>query len=207
MIKNLFNRKETFGIVLILAFIFFLSYFNFLNSLMRSRDLQRRDDLTALAQALDKFYSDEDFGIYPPASADKKIVACIPEGTTYEQIKEVVGNRPKENKKKIFPLLTGCAWGDSSLTDPSDNTREQYLSVIPRDSKSSEGYSYIYFSTGKHFQVYGAYEGRGMPEYDAKIVARGLSCGNKICNFGKASRGTPLDISLEEFEEKLQGGM
>jgi hypothetical protein len=46
-----------------------------------------------------------------------------------------------------------------------------------------------------------------MPEYDPKIVARGVSCGKVICNFGKASRGTPLDRSLEQFEKELQGGM
>ena len=111
------------------------------------------------------------------------------------------------NKLKIFPRLTGCAWGDSSLTDASDNSKEPYLSIIPRDAKVSEGYSYVYFSTGRHFQMLGAYEGNGLPEYDPEIVARGLACGVKICNFGKASRGTPLDRSLEEFEKELQSGM
>ncbi len=205
--KNFFNKKEIVGIVTILLFIFSLSYLNFLNSLRRSRDIQRRDDLTALAQGLEKFYDDDDFGIYPPASSDNKIVACIPEGTSYEQIKEVVGNRPKENKKKIFPLLTGCAWGDSSLSDPADTSKEPYLSIIPKDFKASEGASYVYFSTGRHFQIYAAYEGKSMPEYDPGIIARGISCGTKICNFGKASRGTPLDRSLEEFEKELRGGM
>ena len=205
--KNFFNRKEIIGILAILLFILSLSYLNFLNSLRRSRDIQRRDDLTALAQGLERFYNDDDFGIYPPSSADNKIVACIPEGTSYEEIKEIVGNRPKENKKKIFAALTGCPWGDSALTDASDDSKEPYLSVIPRDSKASDGYSYVYFATASHFQIYGAYEGTGMPEYDPEIVSRGIFCGVKICNFGKASRGTPLDRSLEEFERQLQGGM
>jgi len=207
IMKNFFNKKEILGVVVILLFVVGLSYINFLNSLRRSRDLQRRDDLTALAQGLERFYNDEDFGIYPPASPDNKIVACIPDGTSYEDIKEVVGNRPKENKIKIFPLLTGCPWGDSSLSDPSDSSKEPYLSIVPKDSKASEGYSYVYFATARHFQILGAYEGKGMPEYDSKIVARGISCGSRICSFGKASRGTPLDRSLEEFEKELQGGM
>ena len=205
--KNFFNKKEILGIALILLFVVGLSYLNFLNSLRRSRDLQRRDDLTALAQGLERFYNDEDFGLYPPASADNKIVACIPEGTTYEEIKEIVGGRPKLNKLKIFPRLTGCPWGDSSLTDASDNSKEPYLSIIPRDSKASEGASYVYFATARHFQILGAYEGKAMPEYDPKIVARGISCGEVVCNFGKASRGTPLDRSLEEFEKELRVGM
>ena len=205
--KDFFNRKEIIGIFSILIFIFALSYLNYLNSLRRSRDIQRRDDLTALAQGLERFYDDDDFGVYPPASVDNKIVACIPAGTTYEEIKEIVGNRPEVNKLKIFPRLTGCPWGDSSLSDPSDNSKELYLSVIPRDSKASGGYSYLYFSTGKHFQVYGAYEGKAMPEYDPGIISRGLMCGSQICNFGKASRGTPLDVSLEDFEKELKGGL
>ena len=141
--KNFFNKKEILGIALILLFVVGLSYLNFLNSLRRSRDLQRRDDLTALAQGLERFYNDDDFGVYPPASADNKITACIPEGTTYEQIKEIVGGRPEVNKLKIFPRLTGCPWGDSSLTDASDNSKEAYLSIIPRDAKVSEGYAYV----------------------------------------------------------------
>jgi len=205
--KNFFSRKEIVGICLILTFIFALSFYNYKISLRRSRDIQRRDDLTALAQGLEIFYDDDDFGIYPPSSADGKIVACIPQGVDPETIKEIVGGRPELNKKKIFASLTGCEWGNSALIDASDLSKQPYLSAIPKDVKENEGYSYVYFSTGKHFQVYGAYEGKNLPEYDAKIVARGILCGDKICNFGKASRGTPLDRSLEEFEKELQKGM
>ena len=203
--KNFLTRKEIVGITLILTFIFALSSYNFKLSLRRSRDIQRRDDLTALAQGLESFYDDDDFGFYPPSSPDGKILACIPAGVDPETIKEIVGGRAV-NKKKIFAALTGCEWGNSALVDASDLSKEPYLSAIPQDVKESSGYSNIYFSTGKHFQVYGAYEGKGLPEYDPKIVARGILCGRQICTFGKASRGTPLDKSLEEFERELQKG-
>jgi len=42
--KDFFNRKEIIGIFSILIFIFALSYLNYLNSLRRSRDIQRRED-------------------------------------------------------------------------------------------------------------------------------------------------------------------
>jgi hypothetical protein len=198
-----FNKKEITGIVIILVGIFLLSLVNFRASLRRARDVQRRDDLTALSGALEKFYND--FEMYPPASADGKIVACLPEGVTIEDIKKIVGGRPELNKKKIFASLTVCEWGESTLEDVSDPSIGVFLSVIPKDSLHDEGYSYFYYSTPDHYQIYGAFEGKDMPEYDTKIVERSLSCGVNICNFGKASRGTPLDKSLQEYENELGG--
>jgi hypothetical protein len=196
-----FSKKETLGILAILVLIFAVSVVNYYASLRRARDIQRRDDLTALAQGLERFY--DDFGMYPPASSDGKIIACLPEGVTTEDVKKIVGNRPEANKKKIFPMLTSCQWGESTLEDVSDPSIQVFLSVIPKDSRQDEGYSYTYYSTPGHFQIYGAYEGRAMPEYDTKIIARGLACGAATCNFGKASRGTPLDKSLQVYENEL----
>lgn len=206
MIKfKFFSKKEAIAITVILIGIFLISLYNFRISLRRARDTQRRDDLTALATGLENFF--DDFGLYPPASSDGKIVACLAPGVTTEDLKKIIGNRPEINRQKIFPKLTGCEWGETSLTDPSDPSIEPYLSIIPKDSRQDEGYSYLYFSTGKHFQLFASYEGKDMPEYQSKIVARGVACGAKICNFGKASRGTPLDKSLEDYEEQLRNGM
>jgi hypothetical protein len=199
-----FSKSEFFGILIILSAIVALSVYNFNLSLRRARDIQRRDDLTALAGALEAFY--DDFGMYPPADADGKIVACLPAGTTSEEVKKIIGNRPEENRKKIFPYLTGCVWGETSLADVSDASLTPYLSVIPRDSQQDAGARYLYFSTGRHFQLLGAYEGKNMPEYSPAIIARNIGCGVRTCNFGKASRGTPLDKSLEEFETQLKSG-
>jgi hypothetical protein len=196
-----FSKSESLGILLILVFIFLISLYNFNLSLRRARDVQRRDDLTALAQGLEKFYND--FGVYPPATSEGKIVACPAPGVTQEDLKKIIGNRPEINRIKIFPKLAGCEWGASVLTDPSDPSITPYLSVIPKDSHASEGASYKYFSTGKHFQIYGAYEGNNMPEHSRAILTNKITCGINICNFGKASRGTPLDKSLEEYENEL----
>ncbi len=198
-----FNKKESFGILLILLFIFSYSTYNYFLSLRRARDIQRRNDLTALSEALERYYND--FNRYPLASSDGKIIACLPDDWTFEDMKKVLGGQPIKNRDKMFAKMVPCEWGKSALADISDNSRPIYLSVIPKDSREKDGYSYRYFSTGKHFQVYGSLEGKDNTEYSKAVTALRISCGSRVCNFGKASRGTPLDKSLGEYENELIG--
>ena len=81
------------------------------------------------------------------------------------------------------------------------------LSVIkslPKDPGTPSGYSYLYFTDGKYFQLYASLEGKtDEAEFNPKIEALNLKCGNFVCNFGKASGSTPLDISLEKYENEI----
>lgn len=196
-----FTKKESIGIFTILFLLVGVSFYNFKISFRGARDIKRRDDLTFLTVALERFYSD--YEMYPPASADGKIIDCLPAGITTEDIKKIIGGNPSLNRKKIFSALGSCEWGASSLADVSDPSIPIYLSVIPKDPRSVDGFSYFYFSTTKHYQLYGSFEGKDLSEYNKNIVARAIECGNRICNFGKASRGTPLDKSLSEYEKNL----
>jgi len=195
-------KKEITGFVLILLFIFGFSAYNFTLSLRRARDVQRRDDLTALVDALERYFND--FDRYPASTSDGKLIACLPKGWTFEDMKKILGGRPVQNRAKMFAQMAPCEWGTSSLSDVSDNSRPIYLTVIPQDPRALEGASYRYFSTGQHFQLLASFEGKDNSEYSQKILARKILCGNKICNFGKASRGTPLDVLLEEYEKGLK---
>ncbi len=194
-------KKEIVGLVIILIGIYFYSYWNYLVSLEKARDIQRRNDLTAVQSALEAFYND--FDRYPLASDEGEIIACLPEGWEREDMKYLLAGRPLENREKMFQTFAPCIWGESVFEDFTVEGKEPYLSHVPQDMESSKGRSYRYFSTGDHYQIFGSFEGKSVLDYSTKIEQRNISCGSDICNFGKASRGTPLDMSLKEYENKL----
>ncbi|KKR30710.1 MAG: hypothetical protein UT61_C0003G0038 [Candidatus Woesebacteria bacterium GW2011_GWA1_39_8] len=89
------------------------------------------------------------------------------------------------------------------LTEIKD-TETPYLAVIPSDPKTNEGFSYVYFSSANRFQLYAFLEGGvDEDEYNSGVFNRNLPCGVGICSFGKSSGETPLDISIEEYEQQL----
>jgi type II secretory pathway pseudopilin PulG len=91
-----------------------------------------------------------------------------------------------KSKKSIYP---------AKLSD---------LPSSPKDPGTPNGYSYLYLTNGKYFQLYASLEGKSEEsEYNSIIAAVGLKCGNYICNFGKASGNIPLDKSLEEYENEI----
>jgi hypothetical protein len=48
-------------------------------------------------------------------------------------------------------------------------------------------------------------EGEEEAEYRQDLVEYGLMCGERVCNFGKSSGSTPLDKSIQEYENELEG--
>ena len=175
-----FNKPELKVILIILIFLFIISTPNFIVSLRRARDAQRKADIGSIQDALYRYQAD--FGTFP-LSIDGKIAACKP--VTYEEVSGIK-----------TPVFSSCDFGKSSLTDLSDSSYPPYLKVIPNGS-------YYYFSNGSRFQIYGSLEGKSEDEYDESIIKRGIACREKICNFGKSSGKTPLDISIEEYETKI----
>lgn len=196
-----FTKNE---IKITLVLLIFISVFLLINlrvSLRRSRDAQRRADINAISDALGKYQ--KDFGFFPLSTKDGKILGC--KGDNFGPIPENI----KENEKKdyFFNLLKGCDWGKDTLTDVSDSQYEAYLKTIPGDPKNGKGYSYLYISDTYLYQLYAYLEGEEVENgYRQGIVDRQLKCGVNICNFGKAYGETPLEKSLQEYENEITGG-
>lgn len=78
------------------------------------------------------------------------------------------------------------------------------LPNAPKDPGTVNGYAYLYISDGKYYQLYASLEGGSdESQYNPKIAKLNLKCGNYICNFGVASGNTPLDKSIQEYENEL----
>ena len=177
------TKAEFFTVSLILLVVFSVSAFNFRIAIRKTRDSQRKSDVRAITEALNK-YKDE-LGFYPE-SAEGKIKAC-------DGGKTDLG----------ITVFKACEWGRDSLSDLADPSYLPYLKVIPSDVHSDRGVSYYYLSNVERFQIYASLEGADEAEYDPKIVSRKLPCGIKICNFGLSSGATPLERSIEEYENEI----
>lgn len=180
----IFTKKEFMGVGLILLTILGFMVFNFRVSERKARDVQRKQDVRDIVTALDSYRND--IGGYP-ASENGKIVAC--------------DSGKKDNLGKV--VLRSCDWGMDSFVDVAGLKGARYMERIPVDPKNSEGVRYYYVSDGRFFQLYAALESSAEAEYDPAIVARNLVCGNKTCNFGLGSGRTPLDKSIEEYENEI----
>lgn len=199
MINN-FSKQEIIVTSIILVLIVTVSLFNFRNSLMRARDVTRRDDLGAISNALGQFY--EDFGYFPPGQ-DGKIKYC--KADNFDKVLKDVQDDEVFDRNKFFEGLRGCEWGEDSFDDLLDDDYGPYIEKLPVDPKASEGLSYLYLSNGKRFQLYAHLEeGEDAQGYDTGIVDRQLLCGDKTCSFGKSFARTPLNISIEQYEEELE---
>ncbi|MBP7118883.1 type II secretion system protein GspG [Candidatus Woesebacteria bacterium] len=111
-----------------------------------------------------------------------------------------MGEYPASDNGKIvgcgsFKALTTCEWGEVF--------HEEYLRNLPRDPQFKDGASYRYVSDGNRFQLYASLESSSEPEFNERVIDLSLSCGNRICNFGRASGKTPLDKTLSQYENEL----
>jgi type II secretory pathway pseudopilin PulG len=88
-LRSGFSKPELLFVIIVLTGLVLISYANYQNSLSKSRDSQRRNGVSLLADALEEYFYDNDR--YPPADIKMGlIVAC--------------GN----NAEKPEP----CKWGD-----------------------------------------------------------------------------------------------
>ena len=195
-----FSKNEVVGVSVILSIIVVASLYNFRLALRRARDAERRSDLGSISNALSRY--NDDFGFFPPGSPDGKIKAC--KGETFEEKIREISRKDPFYMNKFFEALEPCRWGIDGLRDLSDESYPPYLKVIPGDPKANEGIVYSYLSNTKRFQIFAYLEGEEKEEgYSRAIVERQILCGVKICNFGKVYGETPLDKSLEEYENEL----
>jgi hypothetical protein len=192
-----FKKDEAVFVSIVLLVIFIVSFFNFRIAIRRSRDAQRRDDLGAITTALSNYKTD--FAFVPP-SVDNMILACKKDGVNFDE--PMQGS--EFDREEFFNNLRVCDWGIDGLVDISDDSYPPYISTLPKDPKSELGYKYIYMSSTGHFQVFAYLEGEeDEDQYNPEVVSRGLDCGGVICNYGRADGATPLNISIEEYEEML----
>lgn len=196
-----FTKNEVVGVSVILLLIIIASLYNFRLALRRARDAQRKADLGAIVNGLDKYNTD--FGVFPLASSHGKLKACLSEGMSLEDLKEEL-KAAVDEPGAFFEKLTPCEWGRDALRDVLDSDYPAYLKMIPIDPKADLGFSYIYLSNGKRFQLYAYLEGGEAEDgYRQEIVARKIFCGTQICNYGRAFGGTPLEKSIQEYENEL----
>lgn len=178
-----FSKQEIIGIAVIFLVLIAVSIPNFVVSLRRARDQVRKDDLGGLVPALGLYH--ENFGIFPLGSSDGRIMACKKPGDPVT----------KDKNGHLVVSFIPCNWGVDPLA--------VYMPLLPRDPDYQKGSGYRYISDGSRFQIYVSLESRDDPEYDPKIIARNLMCGNIICNAGRGYGRTPTGISLEEYEAQL----
>lgn len=194
-----FNKEEKIAITLILSAIIVVSFGNFRISIRRARDAQRRADLGDISKALGEFH--RDFGFFPP-SENGKIKAC--KSQEFDNKIEELKLEKELVLESYFAILFPCEWGKDSLRDLTDLTYSAYLETIPGDPAQEENIYYLYLSSNNHYQLYAYLEGEDEEiGYDEGIVKRYLMCGNQICNFGKSFGQTPLDKSIQEYENEL----
>ena len=199
-----FTKNELIGVTAILAIVVLLSLYNFRIALRRSRDAQRRSDLGQISNALEKYQTD--FGFFPLNTENGEIKACRPEDFD-ELVKELASKREFDTGKYLNALAP-CAWGRDPLKDLADERFSAYLETIPKDPRQDLGNAYFYLSNANRFQIYAYLEGEAAEiGYNEGIIARNLVCGENICNYGKSFGETPLDKSIEEYENELRENM
>ena len=184
-----FSKKEIKIVGIILFLIAFVSFFNFRVSIRRARDNQRKNDLGTLQSALENY--NHATGMFPLSSSDGKILACKGSDTYFDE------------EKQTWVNIKVCDWGKDDLADFSDPDNPVFMSPIPIDPKNLDGISFIYLSNGKRYQLLAHLEGKDEAEYNPKVEARAIMCGDEVCNYAKAFSSTPIDISVEEYENQL----
>lgn len=144
-----FSKTELKVLGIIFAVLFSISVPNFSLSLRRARDLTRKNDIRALADAAEAY----------------------------------------QKKYFYFP--------------DSLELLSEFLPHIPQDPQESKGMFYVYISNGRRYQILASLEDKEQDEYNEVIEKRGISCGLRLCNFGLGYGKTPLDKSLEEYENEI----
>lgn len=155
---------ELLVVVAILLILATVGFSNFIFSIKKSHDAQRKSDLSTIAKGLEAFAND--FGGYPDDDGNGGMVACDYNGTG----------------------LTVCNAGSPLAayvgTFPNGAVAT-YLSTIPSDPVSTQLYYYDKTTTG--FNLYAALENTSDPSYKSGLS---VSCGTGVtCNYQLTESG------------------
>ena len=177
-----FSKPEFTFVTILLLVLCGAILINLQVSYRKSRDLRRKDDVRAVTDAVEAFRND--YAYFPFSTEDGRIIACL----------EDTENPPLDEEGNI--IFSACEWGNDTI--------HGYIQNLPTDPQTDDGGQYLYISNGRRYQMYATLESSAESEYNLEVVNRGLYCGTKICNYGIAHGTTPLDISLEEYENELR---
>jgi hypothetical protein len=199
-----FSKNELVAVSLIVIVVGLVSAGNYSTALRRARDMQRKNDIR-LVSDLANLYQAE-YGFYPPSDDIGRMRACFgaDELAEYRQDPQNIGNDGKFARERFFNFLHGCDWGADALPEPAVGGGKNYIDLLPQDPKADEGLAYRFISNGDFYQIYTHLEGGSSEaEYNEGIVSRNLMCGFRICSFGISNGNTPLDKSIEEYQNEL----
>ncbi|MBU2036271.1 prepilin-type N-terminal cleavage/methylation domain-containing protein [Patescibacteria group bacterium] len=173
-----FTLVELLVVMAILGVLVTLIGTAFRTAQARGRDAQRKSDLKQIANALELFFND--YGFYPPADGQGKIMAC-----PYEKGGDGIA----------------CNWGVSKFVDVYPGTateRTMYFKKVPDDPVT--GYDYYYrlpSGNSKKFQLFARLENSQDQDClggDCLNSPVSYQCGNNItCNFSITSSNTSFD--------------
>lgn len=180
-----FNKEETKALIFIFLVLIFISTPNFITSLMRGRDQNRKDDMGTVQTALASYLGD--FGTLPLSTTDGKIIAC---------------KRPEDKVEvdktgRLIVNLIPCEWGKDPFVDLTPGSSKVYIGIIPNDPDAKKGVNYIYNSDGSRYQLFSSLESKKDSESNKNVIARNIMCGSRLCNLGR-QLSCVLDKTIEQ---------
>ena len=194
-----FTKNELLIVVIIFAVVVGFTLKGLKDATRRARDFQRKQDLGIISDALHKYH--DDFGFFPP-SENGKVKAC--KNDNFEEVYTKLKTLQEFDRNLFFEGLKTCDWGSDPLRDVQDDNYSPYLSSIPSDPKKNSGITYLYLSNTVRFQLYTYLEGESDENgFDQGIVLRSLQCGTGVCSYGKSYGVTPLNMSIDDYENIL----
>lgn len=159
-----FTKSETLSILIIFSILFLIVGINLSASLRKGRDATRKNDMSVVQKALDKYH--QKYHTYPLSTTDGKIIGCF-------------NGDPITDQKTGVPLnAVVCEYGKSTF---------ETIKTMVNDPSSAKGYSYLYISDGNYYQFYVSLEGKKEAEYTIETANQNLHCGNQICNYGRSN--------------------
>lgn len=163
--------------VLPLAIVIVANLRGFAVSYARMRDIQRNLDVGFLVNGLVQYRSD--YGHFPEATDDGRIIACRGETTGLAKTPDnKMIFEPGASKPKVKNLVA-CDWGVGYLGEPLDENAPRYVSILPKDPLTNKGVVYKYVSDQESFSLYAFFEINQDIGYDKSIK---VWCGTKRCN-------------------------
>lgn len=153
-----FTLMELLIVVAIMLILATVGFSNFVFSIKKAHDAERKSDLSTIAKGLEAFAND--FGSYPGSNGFGQIVGCA------------YGAGP----------LEACDWGDpfaAYLGVAPDGGVQTYLATLPTDPVPQQIYFYQETSTG--YNLYAALENTSDPSYQSGLT---VECGAGVtCNY------------------------
>jgi len=153
-INSGFTLVEMLVVVAILLILSTAGLSNFIFSIVKSHDTQRKQDLATIVKGIEAFVND--FGSYPDGDAAGRMVACDDDNSG----------------------LVACNFG-GSMKAYFGGTAQTYLSRLPADPVP--GQVYFYEKTASGFNLYASLENANDPGIKTGLST---SCGTGItCNY------------------------